>query len=413
MHRVTFSTQFLGCKVSRVDSEAIGGALAAAGGVEVERGDLHVVNGCCVTAEAVAKTRQAVRRALAAGATQVVVTGCAARLGVATLGGPDPRVTVVGETAEATPAAVTRIAARLGCLGGPVTAPAARRIRAFLRVQDGCSFACSFCVIPQVRGRTRSRPVEAIAEEARRRAAAGTREAVLTGVNIGLYRDGSRRLADVVRAVAATPGLERIRISSIEVQHVTADLLAAVADGPRVLPHLHVPLQSGDDAVLRAMRRRYTAGAYLERIAAARAAIPGLNLTADVIVGFPDEDERAFRQTAQVAAAAGTTRLHVFPYSPRPGTRTHDADPIPAAVKRHRSLRLRQAAEERGTAYREGRIGSVDEVLVETIGEDGVASGYARDYTTWRVADAAARAGDVVRAIATGVAEGAIEARMA
>jgi threonylcarbamoyladenosine tRNA methylthiotransferase MtaB len=410
---MTFSTQFLGCKISRVDSEAIGAALSAAGGAEAERGDLHVVNGCCVTAEAVAKTRQAVRRALAAGATQVVVTGCAARLGTAALGGPDPRVTVVGETAEATPAAVADIAARLGCLGGAVVTPAARRNRAFLRVQDGCSFACSFCVIPQVRGRTRSRPVEAIAEEVRRRAEAGAREAVLTGVNIGLYRDGRRRLADVVRAVAATPGLERIRISSIEVQHLTTELLAAVAAEPKVLPHLHVPLQSGDDAVLRAMRRRYTARAYLERIAAARAAIPGLNLTADVIVGFPAEDEPAFEHTMEIAEAAGTTRLHVFPYSPRPGTRTQDADPIPPAVKRRRSLRLRRDADARGAAYREGRVGSVDEVLVETIGEDGVASGYARDYTTWRVAGAAARIGDVVRAIATGVAEGAIEARMA
>jgi threonylcarbamoyladenosine tRNA methylthiotransferase MtaB len=410
---MTFSTQFLGCKISRVDSEAIGAALSTAGGVEVDRGDLHVVNGCCVTAEAVAKTRQAVRRALAAGAAQVVVTGCAARLGASVLGGPDPRVTVVAETAEATPAIVAGIAARLGCAGGAVTTTAARRIRAFLRVQDGCSFACSFCVIPQVRGRSRSRPLEAIVEEARRRAAGGTREAVLTGVNIGLYRDGRLRLADVVRAVAATPGLERIRISSIEVQHLTADLIAALAEEPKVLPHLHVPLQSGDDLVLRAMRRRYTAGAYLERIAAARAAIPALNLTADVIVGFPTEDERAFGQTAQVAAAAGTTRLHVFPYSPRPGTRTQDADPVPAATKRRRSLRLRQEAEARGLARREARIGSMDEVLVETIDDDGIASGYARDYTTWRIAGAAGGTGDVVRAIATGVAGGAIEARMA
>jgi threonylcarbamoyladenosine tRNA methylthiotransferase MtaB len=344
----------------------------------------------------------------------VVVTGCAARLSEAGLSAGDHRVTVVARTPEATPQAVAELTRGLSCTGagsGPVPAG---RLRSFLRIQDGCSFSCAFCVIPLVRGATRSRPLAQITAEARRRAEAGTRELVLTGVNIGLYRDreaGGARLADVVAAVAAVEGVERLRISSIEVQHVDDRLLGVLAAEPKALPHLHVPLQSGADGILRAMRRRYTAAAYLDRIEAARAAIPGLNLTADVIVGFPGEDDAAARATRDVAAAAGITRLHVFPYSPRPGTRTAADDPVPAPVKRARSLALRREADVRGGAFRAERVGSDDVVLVERVGDDGMATGYARDYTAWRLPAVGVRPGDLVAARATGTAGDWIEAR--
>ncbi len=164
----------------------------------------------------------------------------------------------------------------------------------------------------------------------------------------------------MIRAVGAVPGVERLRLSSIEVDHLDASVVAALAETPAALPHLHVPMQSGDDAVLRAMRRRAPAGRYAERIAAARAAIDGLNVTADVIVGFPGEDDAAFARTLDLVRETGLTRVHAFPYSPRPGTRTGDDDPVPPEAKRERAAELRRVAGEQGRAWRSARIGSTD-----------------------------------------------------
>ena len=408
----TFSGQFLGCKVSQTDLATLRERLAADGLHEVHAGGhVHVVNGCAVTSEAVAKTRQAIRRALADGSAHVVVTGCAARLAGARLADLGDRVHVVAQPAEAVPAAVGDLLAGLGCRG-PQPAPLGRdRTRAFVKVQDGCSFSCSFCVIPLVRGPSRSRALDDVLGEVRRRVAAGHCEMVLTGVNIGLYRAGRRRLADVIRAVGAVPGVQRLRLSSIEVDHLGPSVVAALAETPAALPHLHVPMQSGDDAVLRAMRRRAPAGRYAERIAAARAAIDGLNVTADVIVGFPGEDDAAFARTLDLVRETGLTRVHSFPYSPRPGTRTGDEDPVPPEAKRERAAELRRVAGEQGRAWRSGRIGSTDAVLVERVGPDGLASGYARDYTPWRLSAPGAVPGTVVQAVAVAADDEGIVAR--
>ena len=184
----------------------------------------------------------------------MVVTGCAARLAGARLADLGDRVHVVAQPSEAVPAAVGDLLAGLGCRGRAAGAAGRDRTRAFVKVQDGCSFSCSFCVIPLVRGPSRSRALDDVLGEVRRRVAAGHCEMVLTGVNIGLYRAGRQRLADVIRAVGAVPGVERLRLSSIEVDHLDAPVVAALAETPAALPHLHVPMQSGDDAVLRAMR---------------------------------------------------------------------------------------------------------------------------------------------------------------
>ena len=169
-----------------------------------------------------------------------------------------------------------------------------------MKVQDGCSFSCAFCVIPQVRGASRSRAADAVLAEVRRRVEQGHREVVLTGINLGCFRDRAAGfdLARLVREVGATPGLERLRLSSIEVNHLDAKLVAAMRETPAVSPHLHVPLQSGDDGVLAAMGRRYTSATYLRRVGLA----DGFNLTADVIVGFPTEDDAAFERTLAVVA---------------------------------------------------------------------------------------------------------------
>ncbi len=397
----TFSGQFLGCKVSQTDLQAVRERLADDGLEPVEHGGaVHVVNGCCVTREAVAKTRKEVRRALRR-SDAVVVTGCAANLAGAAFADLGPRVHVLRRRSEETPDGVADLLARLGCRGGGDGAArpvGLDRVRAFLKVQDGCSFSCSYCVVPLVRGATRSRPVGAVLAEARRRVAAGHRELVLTGINIGCYRDRDARLglAGLVERLAAVDGLERLRISSIEVNHLTESLLRAIAHTDRLAPHLHVPLQSGDDAVLAAMRRRYTRARFLERMARVGALLPEANLSTDVIVGFPGEDEAAFAGTLDVVSACGFSRVHAFPYSPRPGTATAGADPVRPEAKRERAERLRAFADGRAADRAAAWVGRRGRVLVERAEADGSLRGYGADYTPWRLAPAGVAPGTAV-----------------
>src|SRR5262249_27807788 len=310
----TFSIAFLGCKVSHVDAHAVRERLLADGHVEQGGGaDVAVVNTCCVTHEAVSKSRKAAAR-LSRTHGRVYVTGCGANLPADAFSGLPSNVVVVAKRSEETPEAVAGDVGALGCVQADARLD---RVRAFVKVQDGCSFSCAFCVIPLVRGGSRSRRADAVLADVRRRIDQGHREVVLTGINLGCYRDreAGYRLPRLVREVGATPGLARLRLSSIEVNHLDEELVAALRETPNACRHLHVPLQSGDDGVLESMGRRYRAKTFLRRVALAE----GFNLTSDVIVGFPTEDERAFRNTLAVVMEAAITKVHVFPYSPRPG----------------------------------------------------------------------------------------------
>jgi threonylcarbamoyladenosine tRNA methylthiotransferase MtaB len=384
-----FSVEFLGCKVSHTDAQEIRERLVADGHVETRAGpDVVVVNTCCVTHEAVRKSKQAARRA-ARRAGRVYVTGCGARLAGAFDGLPS-NVSVVQLPSERTPAFVAGDVGAIGCVRADVGLD---RVRAFVKVQDGCSFSCRFCVIPQVRGASRSRPAAAVLAEVRRRVEQGHREVVLTGINLGCYRDREAGfdLPRLVREAGLTPGLARLRLSSLEVNHLSEALLDAMSETPTVSPHLHLPLQSGDDAILGAMGRRYTVATYLRRVAAAR----HFNLTTDVIVGFPGEDERAFQNTMEAVQAAGITKVHVFPYSPRPGTKTAAEDTIPAPVKKERGSRLRALSALACRRRWLWKVGSEDLVLVDRPGR-----GYGDDYSPWLVE---APVGALVRARASGV----------
>jgi threonylcarbamoyladenosine tRNA methylthiotransferase MtaB len=388
----TFTVDFLGCKVSQTDVQEIRERLVADGHLESpDAAGVAVVNTCCVTHEAVRKSRQVARRA-ARRASRVYVTGCGANLAGDGFAGLPENVTVVRLPGEQTPEFVARDVGAIGCVRADIGLD---RVRAFVKVQDGCSFSCAFCVIPQVRGASRSRAAEAVLAEVRRRVAQGHREVVLTGINLGCYRDRAAGfgLPRLVREAGATPGLERLRLSSLEVNHLDEKLIAALRETPAVSPHLHVPLQSGDDGVLEAMGRRYTSATYLRRVARAE----GFNLTADVIVGFPAEDEAAFERTLEVVADAGLTKVHVFPYSPRPGTRTAAADAVPAAVKKERSARLRALSAEACRRAWRAKVGGEDAVLVDRPGR-----GYGDDYTPWLVN---APVGGLVRARAVDVSE--------
>jgi threonylcarbamoyladenosine tRNA methylthiotransferase MtaB len=372
----TFSVDFLGCKVSHADAQEIRERLIADGHLEraTPGVDVAVLNTCCVTHEAVRKSRQAARRA-SRQAGRVYVTGCAANLRSAFAGLP-ANVKVVPLLSERTAPFVAGDVGAIGCVQAAVGLD---RLRAFVKVQDGCSFSCRFCVIPHVRGPSRSRSADSLLAEVRRRVSQGHREVVLSGINLGCYRDRSAGydLPRLVRAVGAVPGLARLRLSSIEVNHLNDELVAAMRETPTVSPHLHVPLQSGDDRVLRAMGRRYSVSTYLRRVAKAE----GFNLTTDVIVGFPAEDGAAFENTLATVEAAGITKVHVFPYSPRPGTWTADEDSVPPAVKKERSARVRAASGDACRRRWRQKIGTTDVVLIDRPGK-----GYGGDYSPWLVA---------------------------
>ncbi len=370
-------------------------ALLAAGHTEVPESDaeLHVINTCCITAEAEAKSRQSVRRSLR-GAQQVYVSGCAVNLDPGQFGDIDTRVRPFVGTADDVAAEIGG-AGSLGCADTAhdvlareraVGHEPAARTRGFVKVQDGCDCHCAYCIIPSVRGSARSRPASAILGEVAERVALGQPEMVMTGISVGDYRDpeDGLELGELMVQVARVPGVERVRLSSVEVIHVKDSLLDALVSEPKVCPHLHVPMQSGDDAVLEAMGRHYTSSEYVEHVARVRragGARGGINVTTDVIVGFPTEDEAAFARTLDAVDAAGITRVHVFPYSPRPGTVAAAlGDRVAPAEKKRRSQVLRGRSELRSRMHRTARLGRRQRVLIDKVA-DTQCSGYTADYT--------------------------------
>jgi len=388
----TFSIDFLGCKVSHVDAHAVRERLLADGHEEHGGGaDVAVVSTCCVTNEAVAKSRKAVAR-LARTHGRVYVTGCAANLSRDAFARVAENVVVVRKPSEETPGAVAGDVGAIGCVQADARLD---RVRAFVKVQDGCSFSCGFCVIPLVRGASRSRRADAVLAEVARRVEQGHREVVLTGINLGCYRDREAGfdLPTLVRAVGKTAGLARLRLSSIEVNHMNDALVAALRETPVVSRHLHVPLQSGDDDVLRAMGRRYDAATFRRRVGL----VGDFNVTTDVIVGFPREHDRAFDNTQRIIGECGITKVHVFPYSPRPGTRTAGDDTVPAELKKERSARLRAVSREAELRRWREKVGAEDTVLVDRPGR-----GYGDDYVPWLVD---APVGELVRVRGRAVSE--------
>jgi threonylcarbamoyladenosine tRNA methylthiotransferase MtaB len=395
----TFRVDFLGCKVSHADVHEVREALLRDGHAEDPdgRADVAVINTCCVTNEAVAKSRKAASRA-ARTHERVYVTGCGANLRGDAFAALPANVTVVAKRSEDTAAFVAGDVGAIGCVQADARID---RVRAFVKIQDGCSFSCNFCVIPLVRGASRSRTAAAVLGEIRRRVDQGHREVVLTGINLGCFRDrdAGYDLPRLVREAGATPGLDRLRLSSIEINHVGDALVAALRDTPTVSRHLHVPLQSGDDGVLLAMKRRYSTATYLRRLVPLAGEF---NLTSDVIVGFPAEDDAAFEATLRTVERSGITKVHVFPYSPRPGTVTAVDDPVPPQLKKERAARLRALSHELCLRRWHGKVGSEDRVLVDRPGR-----GYGDDYTPWFVD---APVGELVRVRAGAVTEEGIVA---
>jgi threonylcarbamoyladenosine tRNA methylthiotransferase MtaB len=408
----------LGCKVNQSEMEGAARLLREAGVplVDPDRAaDLYLVNTCTVTATADEKSRAAVRRARRANpGAEIVVTGCSVQVGPEAFARVDPGARLVGNDGKAEflaeleglLGAAVRPNSPLPTLSGVdlVAAPidgiaddraAVERTRAFVKVQDGCSFYCTYCIIPRARGGERSLAPESVLADVRRALAAGHREIVLTGINIGTYDGGwSERghrgshsrsaltLAGLVRRILAETDVERIRLSSIEPQHVDDELLGAWVDGaPRALPHLHLPLQSGDDGVLRRMGRRYLTADYASVVERARAAIPGVAVHADVIAGFPTEDDAAFARTVAFARQIEFAGLHVFRYSARPGTpATRMAGQVDERTKKARAGDLLAVAADARAAFARRGVGTVTRVLAETRLPDGRWLGHAEDH---------------------------------
>jgi threonylcarbamoyladenosine tRNA methylthiotransferase MtaB len=383
--RVALST--LGCRLNQVDSQQIQAGFQARGfdvvAAEAEA-DVVVVNTCTVTARAELSDRQAIRRARRANPTaRVVVTGCWAQTSpdaVAALGGVD---LVVGNAdKERLPELVERLLGGDATTGGvvvsdvrtarglPAIDPArpAGRSRAFVKVQDGCQHRCAFCIVPFARGRSRSLPPAAVLDQVRARVAEGHPEVVLTGIDLGHYgADLAPRttLAALVRALGEVPGLRWVRLSSMLPAYFTDELVDALGASAATAPHFHVPLQSGSDRILRAMRRPYTVVMYRRVVERLAAAFPRLGLGADVLVGFPGETEDDFAATVALVEALPFTYLHVFPYSPRRGTEAAGCpDRVPTAEVSRRAAVMRALGEAKAEAFRRALVGRVEEVLV-------------------------------------------------
>jgi len=394
-----------GCRLNACESEAIR-AQAIADGVE----NTVVFNTCAVTGEAVRQARQAIRKARRdRPGARLVVTGCAAQIEPAAFASMAEVDMVLGNDRKAAPGALAadgervRVADILQARGGaqgPSGARFAGRARAYVEVQNGCDHRCTFCIIPFGRGNARSTPAEAVVERVRAIAAAGGAEVVLTGVDLTSWgADLPERPplgALVGRILAEVPELPRLRLSSIDAAEIDEALFEAFATQPRLMPHLHLSLQSGDDLILKRMKRRHSRADALRLIDAVRRVRPQTAFGADLIAGFPTESEAAFDNTLGLVAEAGLAFLHVFPFSPRPGTPAARMPQLSAGLIRERAARLRAAGEAALGRHLAALVGAPVRALVERPGR-----GRAEDYTEVML-DAAAEPGRVVEGVITG-----------
>ncbi|MCB0635700.1 MAG: tRNA (N(6)-L-threonylcarbamoyladenosine(37)-C(2))-methylthiotransferase MtaB [Lewinella sp.] len=403
---VSFYT--LGCKLNYSETSAIGRQFEKAGYAEVpfkQGADIYVINTCSVTDFADKKCRNIVRRALRVNPqAKVVVVGCYAQLK------PEEIADIEGVDLVLGAAEKFRILEYIDEIGqapgkgmvkaGEVTEARdfihafsfGDRTRSFLKVQDGCDYKCSFCTIPLARGRSRSNTVESVVNNAREIARMGTREVVLTGVNIGDFGNGTEVIEgvrpkkealfiDLIRDLDQVEGIERFRISSIEPNLCTDEIIEFVAGSQRFAPHLHMPLQSGNNKQLQAMRRRYRRELYTERVQRIRELMPHACIGVDVIVGFPGETEEDFLETYRFINELDISYLHVFTYSERDHTPAADMPGVvPMEERRRRNEMLNILSEKKRRAFYASQLGQVRPVLFEHSKEDGQVSGFTDNY---------------------------------
>lgn len=401
----TFTLTTLGCRVNQYETQSIREALLALGLRESggeEKSDLYLINTCAVTGESVRKDRQVIRRALAQKEKDpnvvVCVCGCFSQ-GVS----EDPvfeKVDVLcgntrkgslapllAELVSTPPEVRERLDLREDVSAvreyEPMSLCRSHNARAFIKIEDGCNSFCSYCYVPLVRGRVRSRGEEEILAEACRLAENGYREIVLTGIETGAYGTDltpKRSLAELVERLHGLEGIERIRFGSLKPSLLTEELCARLAALPKVMPHFHLSFQSGSDAVLSRMGRRYTRREEEAALDAIDRYFPDAGLSADLICGFPGEREEDFAETASLVERAGLLHTHIFPFSPREGTKAATmADPVPEQVKKERCAALLAVAEKQSRAFAEKRVGKCYRVLCERV-RGGAMEGYTENF---------------------------------
>lgn len=405
MPKVALTT--LGCKVNQFETETMEGLFKRAGYTVVPfeaRADVYVINTCSVTSLGDRKSRQIIRRAHRENERAVIaVCGCYAQVapeeikaieGVRVVLGTKERAQIVDYVERA-----LREDGILDGVGDIMQAhtfediplyDSPQRTRAFLKIEDGCENFCSYCIIPYARGPVKSRALSHIRAEAEKLVRAGFHEIVLTGIHLGAYgRDlgGSVTLADACREVLSVAGLRRLRLGSLESLELSPELFALIREDERFCAHLHLPLQAGSDAVLRAMNRHYDTAEFARLIEGVRREVPGIAISTDIIVGFPGETEEMFAESLAFVARLGFSRMHVFPYSRRTGTpAARMVDQVPEPVKKERVHRMQALAREKTAAFEQSFLGETLRVLFETRA-DGVTDGLTDNYIRVYVAD--------------------------
>jgi threonylcarbamoyladenosine tRNA methylthiotransferase MtaB len=362
-----------GCRLNIAESEVIRRAAGTAG-----LDDLVVVHTCAVTAEAVRQARQSIRRIKRERPeARVAVTGCAAQTAPASFAAMPEVDRVIGNAEKLDPRAWADVRQRIAV--GDImalkhhTMPAVDSIeghtRAFLQVQNGCDHRCTFCIIPFGRGNSRSSPMDAVVAQARRLAERGYRELVLTGVDITSYGAdlaGAPRLGVLVKRILKdVPEIARLRLSSIDSVEADHDLLDALSNEPRLMPHLHLSLQAGDDLILKRMKRRHARADAISFCDTVRQLRPDVVFGADIIAGFPTETAAMFARSLDLVDECGLTQLHVFPFSPRPGTPAARMPQLGREIVKERAGRLREKGEAALARYLDGQIGRRRSVLTE------------------------------------------------
>ena len=393
--RVSFHT--LGCKLNFSESSTLAREFERGGYLRVEPSeptDVAVINSCSVTEHADKKCRNIIRKIHRRNPNAIIaVTGCYAQLkpnDIAAIEGVDivlsnndkgdlfRRVEEIHEKGKAAVYScsvenLTRFFAAYS---------SADRTRSFLKVQDGCDYKCAYCTIHYARGSSRNMPIADIVEEAKEIAVAGQKEIVITGINTGDFgRTTGEKFIDLLRALNDVEGIERYRISSIEPNLITDEIIEFCASSPKFVPHFHIPLQSGSTRILGLMRRRYTAERYRERIAKIRELMPDAFLGVDVIVGFPGEGEEEFMETYRLLEEVGASFLHIFPFSERPGTPAVEMpNKVQSRISTERVSRLEELSDRLHKSCAEKYLGSVREVLFESTDRNGMMYGYTDNY---------------------------------
>ena len=393
--KVAFHT--LGCKLNFAETSTIARSFSEELFERVDTGnsaDVFVINTCSVTDTADRKCRQAVRKIIQHNpGAFIAVVGCYAQLRpreAASIEGVD---LVLGNNEKFDVATYIKnldkkiVAEVHSCeavenAGFNISWSAGDRTRTFLKVQDGCDYHCSYCTIPKARGNSRNPYISEIVAEASAVTASGVKEIVLTGVNVGDFgKSTGESLEELLRSLTRVPGIERLRLSSIEPNLLTDSIIELIADEPVLMPHIHMPLQSGNDRILGLMRRRYRRDVFEERLRHIRQLIPAASVGADVIVGFPGETADDFDQTLRFLEALPLTYLHVFSFSPRPGTPAASMpDPVSAAEKERRSRQLIRLSESRRTLFMQAASGETADVLFEKRDTDGLIAGFTGNY---------------------------------